>query len=479
MQLPRSLLCAAAALAISALPVLTAAADNAATFNLKVSDNHRFLVRGDGQPFFYLGDTAWELFHRLNREEADRYLSDRASKGFTVVQAVAWAELDGLKTPNAYGHLPIRDDDPTKPWIEDGPNNDYWDHVDYIVNRANELGITIALLPSWGDKWNKSTWGKGPEVFTPDNAGHYGEWLGKRYRSAGVIWMMGGDRPIENDTQRAIITRMAKGLRRGDGGSHLITFHPPGMNGSSTWWHDADWLDYNSRQNGHTPEYFSYDKTLVDYRRTPVKPVIDAEPLYEDHPIAFDQSKLGHSVAADVRRPLYWDLFNGACGHTYGHHSVWQMYSKDKEPVNDPLMPWSEAIGEPGAGQMQYARWLLESRPYLTRIPDPDLIVTERPKTSWPGEGRYRFVGTRDQSGSYALIYAPVGRRFTVKTSLLSGSKLKAWWYNPRDGKAQPAGEFEKKDTQEFVPPNPGELTDWVLVLDDAARGFPAPGTRR
>ena len=39
---------------------------------LKVSDNRRFLVTADGKPFFYLGDTAWELFHRLNREEADR-----------------------------------------------------------------------------------------------------------------------------------------------------------------------------------------------------------------------------------------------------------------------------------------------------------------------------------------------------------------------------------------------------------------------
>ena len=39
---------------------------------LKVSENQRFLVYADGKPFFWLGDTAWELFHRLNREEADR-----------------------------------------------------------------------------------------------------------------------------------------------------------------------------------------------------------------------------------------------------------------------------------------------------------------------------------------------------------------------------------------------------------------------
>ncbi|RYY22271.1 MAG: DUF4038 domain-containing protein, partial [Chitinophagaceae bacterium] len=64
---------------------------------LQVSENQRFLVTKDGKPFFWLGDTAWELFHRLSREEADTYLKNRADKGFTVIQAVALAELDGLR----------------------------------------------------------------------------------------------------------------------------------------------------------------------------------------------------------------------------------------------------------------------------------------------------------------------------------------------------------------------------------------------
>ena len=89
---------------------------NAATLQpLRVSENHRFLVTTDGRPFFWLGDTAWELFHRLNREEAAVYLADRAGKGFTVIQAVALAELDGLSTPNASGRGPLHDHDPTRP----------------------------------------------------------------------------------------------------------------------------------------------------------------------------------------------------------------------------------------------------------------------------------------------------------------------------------------------------------------------------
>jgi len=95
--------------------------------NLTIHPSRRFLMWESGTPFFYLGDTAWELFHRLNRQEAAMYLKDRATKGFTVIQAVALAELDGLHTPNPYGQTPLINDDPTR------PNEEYWK-----VERGNQ-----------------------------------------------------------------------------------------------------------------------------------------------------------------------------------------------------------------------------------------------------------------------------------------------------------------------------------------------------
>jgi hypothetical protein len=445
---------------------------------LRVSENQRFLVTADGKPFFWLADTAWELLHRLNREEAVHYLDQRARYGFTVIQAVALAELNGLNDPNPYGHKPLLDQDPTKPDVKDGPNNDYWDHVDFIVTEANQRGIYIGLLPTWGDKWNKK-WGVGPEIFTPQNAEVYGEWLGRRYKSAGIVWILGGDRPIENDTHKEIIRAMARGLRKGDGGAHLMTWHPTGGSGSAQYFHGEDWLDFNMRQNGHVAEFTGrYDKTREDYNRTPVKPVLDGEPIYEDHPVSFKANELGHSTAADVRRPLYWNLFTGAFGHTYGHHSVWQMWSPGKNPVNNPLMPWREAIEQPGAIQMQHGKNLILSRPFLTRVPDDSIIVTDRVPTSVPGAGRYRFVATRDASGSYAMVYAPVGRTFKVRMDQITGATVKAWWFNPRTGTAEAIGEFPTAGERAFMPPQPGEHLDWVLVLDDVARNFPVPGKR-
>jgi hypothetical protein len=440
---------------------------------LTVSDNQRFLVTSGGQPFFWLGDTAWELFHRLDRADAERYLKNRAERRFTVVQAVVLAELDGLNEPNPYGHRPLRNNDPAQ------PDEDYFTHVDWIVKRANALGIYIGMLPTWGDKWNRK-WGVGPEIFTPANARVYGEWLGRRYKEAGVIWILGGDRPIESDAHRAIAQALADGLRAGDGGTHLITFHPPGGGGSSTWFHDDPRLDFNMRQNGHGTEFTGrYDQTRADYDRTPVKPVVDGEPIYEDHPVAFDARKMGHSVAADVRRALYWDLFTGAFGHTYGHHSVWHMWTPRRKPVNAPLMPWYEAIDQPGAAQMQHGRSLIESRPFLTRVPDPDVIVASSIATSVPGAGRYYFAATRDAAGSYAMVYVPVGRPFSVRMSKITGSQIRAWWFDPRTGQATGAGTFANTGDRAFTPPSPGELLDWILVLDDAAKRYPAPGRPR
>jgi hypothetical protein len=459
--------------------LLSAAHPVSAAPRLKVSDNKRFLVHDNGQPFFYLGDTAWELFHRLNREDADKYLEDRAKKGFTVIQAVAIAELEGHSDPNPYGHLPFVDLDVTRPAMKDGPQNDYWDHVDFIVDKANALGLHLGFLPTWGRYWRDTGNNRKP-LFTAANAEVYGEWLGRRYKDKAIIWILGGDRDIATDEQKEIIRAMARGLHKGDGGAHLRTFHPPGGGGSSKWFHDDDWLDFNMRQNGHVPEFTGrYDATRVDYDRTPIKPVVDGEPIYEDHPVSFKAKELGHSIAGDIRRTLYWDLFTGACGYTYGHHSVWQMWSPGRNPINNPLMPWFEAIDQPGAGQMQYGRWLIESRPVLGRIPDDSIIAINRVPTAIPGAGRYRFVATRDADGTYAMVYAPVGRKFKVHMEKITGPKVKAWWFNPRDGKAAVIGEFPNAGQREFTPPDYGEMIDWVLVLDDAARNYPPPGSRK
>ncbi|MCS6949774.1 MAG: glycoside hydrolase family 140 protein [bacterium] len=429
---------------------------------LTIHESRRFLMWEDGTPFFYLGDTAWELFHRCNRREAERYLRDRAAKGFTVVQAVALAELDGLHTPNPYGHTPLRDDDPLK------PNEPYWRHVDNIIDIANRLGIVVGLLPTWGDKWNKK-WGVGPEIFTPENARVYGEWIGNRYKGQQVIWILGGDRPVENERHYAVLRAMATGIRAAVGRSQLISFHPMGGQASSQYFHQDDWLDFNMVQSGHIRDNENWKFITRDYSLAPVKPCMDAEPGYENIASHFDPRN-GFLSAYDVRKFAYWALFAGAHGHTYGCSEVWQMYLPGREPQLYAHLPWTEAIKLPGSAQMQHAKRLLLSRPFFARVPDQSLLACEE------GTGALHIQATRAADGSYAMVYLPLRRPVAVKMDRIGGSQAVAWWYDPRTGRATRVGTFATKGEQQFIPPPAPDGGDWVLVLDEEARRFPEPG---
>ena len=123
------------------------------------------------QPFFAIHLHPFrplELLHRLTKEETDLYFKTRAAQGFNVIQAVALAEMDGLHTPNAYGEIPLENDDPLR------PREAFFQHIDYVIDLAAQYHLYIGFLPTWGDKLNKSTWGMGPEIFNAANAYEYG-----------------------------------------------------------------------------------------------------------------------------------------------------------------------------------------------------------------------------------------------------------------------------------------------------------------
>lgn len=433
-----------------------------ASTKLRVSANGRYLIQQDDRPFFYLGDTAWELFHRLNREEADRYLQNRATNGFTVIQAVVLAELDGLKTPNAYGDLPFRTDDPSQ------PNEAYFKHVDYIVAKAASLGLYIGMLPTWGDKVGQY----GKYFFNESNARAYGRFLGRRYKDQPIIWILGGDRPP--DVTAEIWTEIALGLKEGDGGRHLMTFHPFGGGHSSVAFHYSDWLDFNMIQSGHNPTSQNYSRIQLDYSLRPPKPCMDGEPAYEYPPDAIPANRpVG---ALEVRRRAYWALFSGAHGHTYGTHPIWQMYAPPRTPLWDVKTPWYDAMDLPGVKQLSHVKALLFSRPLLSRIPDQSLIYSGlRGGLEYVTTTRDGTPGRND--ASFLMAYFPQHETITFKTERLTGKTIRGWWFNPRDGSVQSLGEFPKQKRMEFSPPTKSTTDDWVLVLDDAARAYPAPGT--
>lgn len=431
---------------------------------LTVAANRRFLTEENGSPFFWLGDTAWELFHRLTFEEADLYLENRRQKRFNVIQAVVLAEQDGLNVPNSCSERPLIGNDPRR------PNERYFEHVDRVVRLAATKGLFIGLLPTWGDKVELLAHGLGPVIFDPNSARDYGEWLGRRYRDFdNIVWINGGDRS-GGGTSLAIWNALGSAIKRVDP-NHLMTFHPLGGGGghsSSEWFHQADWLDFNLAQSGHECRALpNYEIVARDYALQPAKPCLDGEPRYEDHAVNWKPAQLGYFDDYDARQAAYWAVFAGACGHTYGCHPIWQFLDSGHTPIGFARRPWREALELPGASQMGYLRRLMESRPMLSRVPDQTLLAEA-------GVGPTHRRACRGDG--YWFVYLPQGGRVTVRLAGWRGAQLRTWWYDPRTGRAIDAGWCAPQTEMAFTAPWEGPSADAVLVLDDATRSFAEPG---
>jgi hypothetical protein len=437
---------------------------------LEISNDGRRIQRSDGSDWFWLADTAWSLFARLDRGDVDYYMARRAQGGFTVIQAVVLMGYNHLwNEPNVYGDRPFINDDPTRPDTRGRSN--FWTHADYIVDSAAEHGLYIAILPMWGYYVNGQF---DTEIrFTRASAVEYATWIARRYRNRpNVIWVNGGD----VDGGKGIATFKAIGAAIDGASPHqLQTFHPLGGRRSSIWFHTEDWLDFNMFQSGHGRRDNRNDALVyADWSRIPPKPTLDGESCYERHPIGWDYSNPSFDED-DVRQAAYWSVFAGACGHTYGHVNVWcfnvpgQMPPQRFEVVMDHSLNWRDELNSAGALQVGFMRRLMESRPAAGRVPYQEMLVEQL-------HGAERLMATRGDG--YALVYTSRGNPIRVDLESLSWREQVYWWFNPRDGAVIRVAEKVGDGEHVFDPPGDvGRGNDWVLVIDDARKEYTPPGT--
>jgi hypothetical protein len=431
---------------------------------LKVSENHRYLVDEQGNPFFWLGDTGWLAFSKLSREDADKYLSDRAEKGFNVIQFMM---LHTLGAKNFYGDSALIGKNLAHPLVTEGNSfadttqYDFWDHMDFIVDKAAEKGIYVGLVPVWGSNVLAGQ-------VKNEEAGSYAAWIANRYKGrSNIIWLNGGD--IMGSDSIRIWKTIGATIKATDS-NHLQTYHPRGRSTSTQWFHNESWLDFNMFQSGHRryaqdsvgwafgEDNWKYVEN--DYAQIPAKPTIDGEPSYEGIPQGLHDTLQPYWKAEDVRRYAYWSVFAGGFGFTYGHNAVMQFHQPgDKGSAFGAKKFWTEAINDPGAGQMQYLKNLILSRPFLERMPDQSLVAGGN------GEKYERLIATR--GNDYALIYTYTGRNIPVQMGKIAGAKVKASWFKPEDGSTSTIGEFDNNGIHDFDPPGePANGNDWLLVLD-------------
>jgi hypothetical protein len=425
---------------------------------LSVSSNGRFLVQADGAPFFYMADTAWNLFDRTSLKQAREYLETRAAEGFTVIQA----EINARLGPDVNGDAPFIKNDPNR------PNEAYFEFVDAVVAEANSLGMYVALVPL-DSKWSVNG------IFNNSNVYQFGRYVGRRYANDKIIWIMGGDVAGTDGDGIDMWRNMAAGVTRGvsnargagnrDYSQTLMTFHPFFAESSAQWFQNDEWLDFNAIQSGHSVNPSNYTMIASNYSKTPAKPTIDIESDYEDIPAGIKRGAT-RLTAYDVRKSAYWSLFAGSFGVTYGNNNVWQFVSTPNGS-NLATTSWENALVTAGTTSMAVLKRLMNSRPFLDRVPDQSVIVGSTLS------GTDHLQATRASDGSYAFVYDASGKSVTVNLNKLSGTQIEARWFNPRSAKSAYLGVFAKNGNHTFAAPTQGD--DWVLVLDDASKKYGKP----
>lgn len=434
---------------------------------LVVSENHRYLQHENGTPFFWLGDTGWLLPERLNRDEAEFYLNECSKNGYNVVQVQT---INDVPAYNIYGQSSMPEGFDFKNINKKGLYG-YWDHMDYIIKMAEKKGIYIGMVCIWGGLVNAGQ-------MDVKQAQAYGKFLGERYKnSPNIIWFIGGD--IRGDIKTEVWETLASSIKAVDK-NHLMTYHPRGRTCSSTWFNSASWLDFNMFQSGHRRygqrkgdgDYTIAENTEEDNWRytekslsmTPIKPVIDGEPAYEDIPQGLHDFNEVKWNANDVRRYAYWSVFAGSFGHTYGHNSIMQFYKSGVLGSYGAKRAWYDCMEDPGYVQMKYLKKLILAFPFFDRIPDQSIIAGQN------GERYDRAIATR--GNDYLLVYNYTARPMQIDLSKISGAKKNCWWFNPKNGELQFIGEFDSKVTNFTIDAGYNSGNDRVLIAVDRDKNY-------
>lgn len=437
---------------------------------LMVSKNQKFLQHENGQPFFWLGETGWLLPERTDRAEAAYYLQRVREAGYNVVQVQV---IDGVPSYNHYGQMSNPDG-----WnfndIDKKGVYGYWDHMDYIVKKAESEGIYIGMVCIWGGLVKAG-------LLTKEDAVKYGTFLANRYKnSPNIIWFMGGDIPgdIKTDVWNTLATTI-KSIDK----NHIMTYHPRGRYTSAKWFSKADWMDFHTFQSGHrrygqrmgNKEYPIPDNTEEDnwmyvdstWTYKPIKPVLDAEPSYEDIPMGLHDTNEPRWMDCDVRRYAYWSVFAGSCGHTYGHNAIMQ-FLKPGYPTSygdaGDVKTWYQALKDPGFSQMKYLKHLMLAFPYFDRVPDQTIISGEN------GKQYNRLIATRGKD--YLMVYNYTGREMKLDLRKISGKSKFVYWMDAATGHLQYLGEVANKIVTIRPEITESGINDGVFIAFDSDKNY-------
>ncbi len=418
-------------------------------FPLKVSDNGRYFIDSNGNPFFYQADTGWQLFARLTLSEAREYLKLRRDQGFTAIQVMISINPDSV---NRAGEKPFIDYDFSR------PNEKYFNHTAKVIEIADSLGLLLTIAPAWIGCCREGYGVEAKHEMYKDNgvekSKKYGLYLGKMFgHFNNIFWLAGGD----NDplSIRKEIEGVATGLKQ-VAPHQLITFHAGPPHSSTDLFQYAPWLGFSMiytywREKPNewlNPEKMVevYEAALREYVKSDRMPFVLGESQYEGTGIAYPNDMGTPHI---VRRQAYWTMLSGGAGHAYGHDG----WSFPKE--------WRTIMKYPGAEQMRYVKNFFQSINWWKLIPDynHEILIANYGNYS---SSAY-VTGAYSEDKTTFVAYLPKPGYITLDLSKLKGPTLTGRWYNPQNGEYKKIDPVKNQGVKKFFSPF---FDDWVLIIE-------------
>lgn len=379
---------------------------------VRVSASRHHLIHADGEPFFWLGDTAWNGPLKSDERDWATYLSDRQQKGFNVIQFVATQWIGA--TGDAEGRPAYQGQDKIR--IEPA----FFQRMDQRVDTINDSGMIAAPVLAWAAAWSAESTHLNPgNTLSDEQMTLLIRYLVSRYGAHQVVWILAGDGIYEGEEAERWRQIGCAALNRT---RHLATMHPAGKLWAAPDFRHEPWFNFNGYQSGHwndddSARWINEGPPSKDWATQPVCPHINLEPCYEDH-VAFTSGRV--IDAHDVRRACYWSLLaSPPAGITYGAHGVWSWETTPAVPLNHPhagiARPWHEAMHLPGSRCMSHLKAIFSSLDWWRLYPNRDLL-SDQPGRAFPA----RFIAAAcSETHDLAVIYSPEGGSVQIDGNFL------------------------------------------------------------
>lgn len=339
----------------------------------RMSAGGRSLVHADGTPAVLVADTAWALPWRATETDVAQYAADRRAKGFNAVLLMS-LQPDMRATGPSDRHA----DEGFDVAFADLPDGELTDiNVGYFQTLDRLLGILLDhdIVPVLQPVFQGFGWkglGAAGTVIDSRQYARYCRYLVARYGAAPVVYLVGADGwGTESQIEaggREIDAWDCYGQPTG------IHYNPAASNRAHQ---DADWLDFQWCQTGHSGAHVP-ERVADMWRNEPVKAVANGEPTYE---------RTGSEGTADgwwQGHEAWSNLCAGATmGVVYGAANLWQWKLHADEPGHShyflgPAGSWRDALEYRGSTYIGLVGRILDGLPTTDMRPDWGTFLSPR-----------------------------------------------------------------------------------------------------